>query len=73
MGTPGGDCQDQWTLQLFLGMADGGLGLQEACDAPLLHSAHFPNSFWPREARPGVVLVEPELASGLVRGVAHTP
>jgi gamma-glutamyltranspeptidase/glutathione hydrolase len=57
-GTPGGDMQDQWTLQFFLNHVDFGMGLQEAIDAPTFHSAHFPSSFYPRQARPGVVTVE---------------
>ncbi|MBC7236523.1 MAG: gamma-glutamyltransferase family protein, partial [Chloroflexi bacterium] len=41
-GTPGGDCQDQWTLQFFLNYVDFGMDLQEALDAPTVHSVHFP-------------------------------
>jgi len=57
-GTPGGDSQDQWTLQFFLNVVDFGMGLQEAIDAPTFHSAHFPSSFYPREAHPGRFHVE---------------
>jgi len=57
-GTPGGDGQDQWTLQFFLNVVDFGMGLQEAIDAPTFHSAHFPSSFYPREAHPGRFHVE---------------
>jgi gamma-glutamyltranspeptidase/glutathione hydrolase len=51
-GTPGGDCQDQWTLQFFLNVVDFEMNLQEALDAPTVHSVHFPSSFYPREAHP---------------------
>ena len=34
------------------------MNLQEAIDAPAWHTEHFPTSFWPREARPGVIVVE---------------
>jgi gamma-glutamyltranspeptidase/glutathione hydrolase len=34
------------------------LNLQEAIDAPAWHSEHFPISFWPRTARPGVLVLE---------------
>ena len=34
------------------------MNLQEAIDAPAWHSEHFPISFWPRTARPGVLVVE---------------
>jgi gamma-glutamyltranspeptidase / glutathione hydrolase len=57
-GSPGGDQQDQWTTQFFLRHVHGGLNLQEAIDAPAWHSEHFPISFWPRTARPGVLVVE---------------
>jgi len=57
-GTPGGDCQDQWTLQFFLNYVDFDMNLQEALDAPTVHSVHFPSSFYPREAYPGRVVVE---------------
>src|ERR1700730_13233376 len=57
-GSPGGDQQDQWTTQFFLRHVHGRLNLQEAIDAPAWHSEHFPISFWPRTARPGVLVVE---------------
>ena len=57
-GTPGGDQQDQWITQMFLRHVHARLNLQEAIDAPAWHSEHFPKSFWPRTARPGVLVVE---------------
>ena len=57
-GTPGGDCQDQWTLQFFLNYVDFRMNLQEALDAPTVHSAHFPSSFYPRDADPGWIVAE---------------
>jgi gamma-glutamyltranspeptidase/glutathione hydrolase len=62
-GTPGGDQQDQWSCQFFLrharlGNATPRMNLQEAIDAPAWHIEHFPLSFWPRTARPGVLVVE---------------
>ena len=57
-GSPGGDQQDQWTTQLFMRHVHGGMNLQEAIDAPAWHSEHFPISFWPRTARPGVLVLE---------------
>jgi len=65
-GTPGGDCQDQWTLQFFLNCVDFGIGLQEALDAPSVHSAHFPSSFYPREGYPGRLMVEDRIASEVI-------
>ena len=57
-GTPGGDSQDQWSLNFFLNHVHFGMDLQAAIDAPTWHTTHFPSSFYPREARPGEVLVE---------------
>jgi gamma-glutamyltranspeptidase/glutathione hydrolase len=57
-GTPGGDGQDQWTLQFFLNYVEFGMNIQEALDAPTLHSVHFPSSFYPRKAYPGRVEAE---------------
>ena len=57
-GTPGGDSQDQWTLQFFLNVIDFGMNLQEAIDAPTFHTNHFPNSFYPHNAKPGSLTVE---------------
>jgi len=57
-GSPGGDQQDQWITQHFLRHVHCGMNLQEAIDAPAWHSEHFPSSFWPRTARPGVLVLE---------------
>jgi gamma-glutamyltranspeptidase / glutathione hydrolase len=57
-GSPGGDQQDQWIQQFFLRHVHAGMNLQEAIDAPAWHTEHFPSSFWPRTARPGVLVVE---------------
>ena len=57
-GSPGGDQQDQWITQFLLRHAHCGMNLQEAIDAPAWHSEHFPSSFWPRTARPGVLVLE---------------
>ena len=57
-GTPGGDQQDQWQLILLLRRIHGTASLQAAIDQPLFHSLHFPSSFYPREALPGVAVLE---------------
>ena len=62
-GTPGGDGQDQWTLQFFLNHVHFGMSLQEALDAPTVHSVHFPSSFYPRQAYPGRVVALLKAAS----------
>lgn len=57
-GTPGGDQQEQWQLGMFLRRVHHGLNLQEAIDLPLFHTQHFPSTFYPRECRPGHLMVE---------------
>ena len=52
-GTPGGDGQDQWTLQFFLNYVEFGMDLQQALDAPTVHTTHFPSSFYPRDGTSG--------------------
>ena len=64
-GTPGGDQQDQWTLEFFLASSVFGLRLQEAIDAPMFHTSHFPSSFAPHEAHPGRLVAEP-MAPGVL-------
>ena len=63
-GTPGGDGQDQWTLQFFLNYVEFGLDLQQALDTPTVHTTHFPSSFYPRNAYPGRVEAESRLPEG---------
>jgi gamma-glutamyltranspeptidase/glutathione hydrolase len=65
-GTPGGDGQDQWTLQFFLNYVDLGLDLQAALDTPHFHSAHFPSSFYPRAAEPGLIQTDGRLPAEVV-------
>lgn len=57
-GTPGGDQQDQWSLVFLLRHLHHGMNLQEAIDAPMFHSTHFPSSFYPRGATPAGLVIE---------------
>ena len=66
-GTPGGDGQDQWTLQLFLNYVDFGMNIQEAIDAPTVTSTHFPSSFYPRPAFPGSLAIENRIPAEVVK------
>ena len=68
-GTPGGDQQDQWQLVWFLRFVHHGLDLQQGIDAPLFHSMHFQGSFYPREAKPGEMMIEPNVTQGTVEGL----
>jgi gamma-glutamyltranspeptidase/glutathione hydrolase len=66
LGTPGGDQQDQWTLNTFLAHVHCGLDLQAAIDAPGHHTEAFPSSFYPRETRVRHVAVEERVPDGTV-------
>lgn len=57
-GTPGGDQQDQWSVVFFLRHVHHDMTLQQAIDAPAFHSEHWPNSFYPRQARFGYLVAE---------------
>ena len=69
LGTPGGDQQDQWTLQVLLGHLHFGLDLQAAIDAPCHHTEAFPSSFYPRETRPHHVAVEDRAGEETLAGL----
>ncbi len=64
-GTPGGDQQDQWTLQFFLNVVEFGMDLQAAIDAPLVHTQHFPSSFYPHDTYPKRLVVEGRIPAGV--------
>jgi gamma-glutamyltranspeptidase/glutathione hydrolase len=65
-GTPGADQQDQWSLAFFAALANTDWNLQQAVDAPMFHTNHFPRSFYPHHAMPGVVVVEDRVGEGVV-------
>jgi gamma-glutamyltranspeptidase/glutathione hydrolase len=65
-GTPGGDQQDQWQLVFFLRYVHHGMNLQEAIDAPLFHSTHFPSSFYPRSREPGMIMAEASFGTAVL-------
>ena len=57
-GTPGGDQQDQWSALMFVHHVDHRMNLQEAIECPAFHTEHMPSSFYPRAAKPGLVVLE---------------
>jgi gamma-glutamyltranspeptidase/glutathione hydrolase len=69
-GTPGGDKQDQWTVQFFLNVVEFGMDLQSAIDAPLVHTEHFQSSFWPHETHPQRLVAEGRIAADTLAGLA---
>src|SRR5439155_642273 len=70
-GTPGGDQQDQWTLQFFLNVVDFGMDLQAAVDAPLVHHSHFPSSFYPHEMFPMRVSAEGRIDEAVIEELSR--
>ena len=60
--SPGGDSQDQWTLQFFLNVVEFGMSYQEAVEAPTFWTGHFPASFYPRTCKPGSLHVESRIS-----------
>jgi gamma-glutamyltranspeptidase/glutathione hydrolase len=68
-GTPGGDQQDQWTLQFFLNVTEFGMNLQSAIDAATFHTTHFPSSFYPRRAHLGELHLEGRIPGKVIRGL----
>jgi gamma-glutamyltranspeptidase / glutathione hydrolase len=69
LGTPGGDQQDQWSLNTFLAHVHFGLDLQAAIDAPGHHTEAFPSSFYPRETRVRHVAVEERAGEATFAGL----
>jgi gamma-glutamyltranspeptidase/glutathione hydrolase len=69
LGTPGGDQQDQWTLQAFLAHVHFDLSLQAAIDAPSHHTEAFPSSFYPRATRVRHVTVEDRAGEPTLEGL----
>ena len=69
LGTPGGDQQDQWQLTFLLRYLVGGYEIQEAIDAPALHSTSANESFWPRTRVPGGAVVETRLGADVIDGL----
>lgn len=73
-GTPGGDVQSQAMLQVFLNIAEFGMQVQQAVEAPRFSSASFPNSFAPHDYLPGRLCIEANMPPGVIeamRGLGH--
>jgi gamma-glutamyltranspeptidase / glutathione hydrolase len=68
-GTPGGDGQDQWSLQLFLHHVHHEMNLQQAIDSPMFNTAHPPSSFYPRAANPGHLALEGRMPEATKRAL----
>ncbi|WGX96003.1 gamma-glutamyltransferase family protein [Nocardioides sp. L-11A] len=73
-GTPGGDTQDQCSVQFLLRHLHGGLGMQQAIESPAFFSEDFPSSFFPRERHEGRLVLEGRFSPDTVdelRGAGH--
>ena len=70
-GTPGGDNQDQWSLQFFLNLVHFGMDLQEAIEAPRFSSAHMPITFYPHTANPGLMRIEERIEQSVRDDLAN--
>ncbi len=57
-GTPGGDCQDQWTLHVLLNLLHTDDNLQQAIDRPSFDTAAMIDSFHPHGFRPAHLRLE---------------
>jgi gamma-glutamyltranspeptidase/glutathione hydrolase len=69
LGTPGGDQQDQWQLTFLLRYLVGGYELQQAIDAPNLHTTSANESFWPRQRIPGGAVIEDRIGREVMDGL----
>lgn len=58
LGSPGGDSQEQATLQALIRLIDFGLPVQAAVELPVFLTRHFPSSFNPHSAVPGSLTME---------------
>lgn len=68
-GTPGGDQQEQWPMLFWLAHTITGLNLQEAVDAPSLHTTSLVSSFDPRVWTPAGLEMEGRHLEAVVAGL----
>ncbi len=73
-GSPGGDDQCQRTIQTFLNLAEFGMNLQQAIEAPRWSTRSFPSSPFPHTMYPGEISVEdrvPEAVREALKAKGH--
>ena len=68
-GTPGGDQQTQWNVQVITGLVDHGMGLQEAVEAPRWFS--FPGTDPVTLGQPMVIRLERRIPEATRRELAE--
>jgi gamma-glutamyltranspeptidase/glutathione hydrolase len=69
-GTPGGDVQVQAMLQVLLNVVAFGMPPQMAVETPRVATYSQPDSFFPHEARPGVVRAEARFGTRTLSALA---
>ena len=65
-GTPGGDKQGLWQLAFLARHLFYGMPPQVAIDAPGFHSEHWPDSFFPHQAKPGKLVIESRAGEAVI-------
>jgi gamma-glutamyltranspeptidase/glutathione hydrolase len=72
IGSPGGDQQEQWSLAALLRhfhFPQYRQNLQAAIDAPLFHTTHYINSFYPRPFTPAKLLIETRFPAATIESL----
>jgi gamma-glutamyltranspeptidase / glutathione hydrolase len=67
--TPGLDVQDQTLLEVFLDLADFGLTLQEAMEAPRFDTLHLEETFDQHRIRPGGLRIEGRVPADVIEAL----
>jgi gamma-glutamyltranspeptidase/glutathione hydrolase len=67
LGTPGGDDQDQVTNQTFLNLVVFGMEVQSAIDAPKVVTKHYPSMFYPHQALPAAMNINPGVPQEVIK------
>lgn len=65
-GTPGGDDQDQYTLQSFLFFVEYGMETQSAIDEPKITTKNFPSLFYPYTQLLGTISVNDRVSKEVI-------
>ncbi|HEX8164564.1 MAG TPA: gamma-glutamyltransferase [Beijerinckiaceae bacterium] len=69
--TPGADQQEQWQIAFFLRHIHHAMNLQEAAEAPMFQSEHFPSSFPPFRSLPNRLVIEPRFSAEICDGLVQ--
>ncbi|MCW5980628.1 MAG: gamma-glutamyltransferase family protein [Bryobacteraceae bacterium] len=67
VGSPGGDDQCMRIMQTFLNVADFGMNIQQAIEAPRWSTTSFPSSVFPHTMYPAAMAVENRVPESVIR------